>query len=246
LQGYGIKIGAEYWRQTMPKSMGCVFWQYNDIWPGQSWSSVDYFGRWKALHYMARNFYSPILVSALENAKNGTAEIFITSDLADATHGKLSWNVTDLNGQSLAQDSMHVKIGGRKSEMVKTLNLQDQVQKQGANGVLTWLKLEVHGKTVSENLVMLALPKEYNLSDPGLSASVDESGDGFLVTLKSQRPALWTWLELNKLDAKYSDNFVHVTPDLTRTIFVEPASPLGKDDLLKALRVRSLFNTYTA
>ncbi|HTR41374.1 MAG TPA: hypothetical protein VMH87_07125, partial [Pseudomonadales bacterium] len=56
LQGYGIKIGAEYWRQTMPKSMGCVFWQYNDIWPGQSWSSVDYFGRWKALHYMARKF----------------------------------------------------------------------------------------------------------------------------------------------------------------------------------------------
>ena len=67
LQGYGIKIGAEYWRQTMPKSMGCVFWQYNDIWPGMSWSSVDYFGRWKALHYMARKFYSPILVSALEN-----------------------------------------------------------------------------------------------------------------------------------------------------------------------------------
>ena len=61
LQGYGIKIGAEYWRQTMPKSMGCVFWQYNDFWPGMSWSSVDYFGRWKALHYLARKFYSPVL-----------------------------------------------------------------------------------------------------------------------------------------------------------------------------------------
>jgi beta-mannosidase len=246
LQGYGIKIGAEYWRQTMPKSMGCVYWQYNDIWPGQSWSSVDYFGRWKALHYMARKFYAPILVSALENTKNGTAEIFITSDLADTAHGKLTWIVTDLNGQSLAQDSMHVKIAGRKSAMVRTLNLQDQVQKQGASGILTWLKLDVHGKTVSENLVMLALPKEFNLSDPGLSASVDESGDGFSVALKSQRPALWTWLELDKLDAKFSDNFLHVTPDLPRTIFVEPSSQLSKDDFLKALRVRSLFNTYSA
>jgi beta-mannosidase len=177
--------------------------------------------------------------------KNGTADIFITSDLADATHGKLTWNVTDLSGQSLVQDSMHLKIPGRKSEMVKTLNLQDQVQKQGPDGILTWLKLEVHGKTVSENLVMLALPKELNLSDPGLSVSADESGDGFLVTLQSQKPALWTWLELDKLDAKFSDNFVHVTPDLSRTIFVEPASQLSKDDFLKALRVRSLFNTYS-
>jgi beta-mannosidase len=224
--------------------MGCVFWQYNDIWPGMSWSSVDYFGRWKALHYHARKFYAPILVSALENAQNGTADIFITSDLADATRGKLSWNVTDLNGQSLAQDSLHVKIPGRKSELVKTLNLQDQVQKQGANGILTWLTLEVHGKPVSENLVMLALPKELKLSDPGLLVTSDASGDGFSVTLQSQKPALWTWLELDKLDAKFSDNFVHVTPDLPRTIFVEPFSQLSKDDFTKALKIRSLFDTY--
>ena len=144
LQGYGIKIGAEYWRQTMPKSMGCVFWQYNDIWPGMSWSSVDYFGRWKALHYMARKFYSPVLVSALENISNSSADIFVTSDLGENTHGRLSWNVTDLNGVPLAQDSMHVHIPGRKSEKVKTLNLQDVVKKHDASGILTkWLSLEV-------------------------------------------------------------------------------------------------------
>ena len=142
LQGYGIKIGAEYWRQTMPKSMGCVFWQYNDIWPGMSWSSVDYFGRWKALHYMARKFYAPILVSALENIPNGSADIFVTSDLAESTRAKLSWDVTDLDGKSLVHDSMHLKIEPRKSEKVKTLNLQDLVQKHGDNGILTWLKLE--------------------------------------------------------------------------------------------------------
>ena len=78
LQGYGIKTGAEYWRQTMPRSMGCIFWQYNDIWPGMSWSSVDYFGRWKALHYLARKFYAPILVSGFENVQNGIIDVFVT------------------------------------------------------------------------------------------------------------------------------------------------------------------------
>ena len=58
-QGYGIKYGAEGWRREEPKSMGCVYWQYNDCWPGSSWSSVDYFGRWKALQYMAQRLLCP-------------------------------------------------------------------------------------------------------------------------------------------------------------------------------------------
>ena len=62
-QGYGIKYGAEGWRREMPTSMGCVYWQYNDCWPCSSWASVDYFGRWKALQYMAQRFYAPLLVS---------------------------------------------------------------------------------------------------------------------------------------------------------------------------------------
>jgi beta-mannosidase len=244
LQGLGIKTGAEYWRQTMPKSMGCIFWQYNDTWPGMSWSSVDYFGRWKALHYLARKFYAPVLVSGLENAKDGTIELFVTSDLLESRHGKLSWNITDLAGKTLAQDSMSVEIPSRKSEKIKTLNLQEQIQKVGANNLLTWLKLEVGGKIVSENLILLALPKELKLLNPKLTASVKESGGGFLVTIKSENPALWVWLDLENADAKYADNFFHLPPGAPQTILVQPKQPLGKDDFIRQLQVRSLFDTY--
>ena len=244
LQGYGIKTGAEYWRQTMPKSMGCIFWQYNDIWPGMSWSSVDYFGRWKALHYLARKFYSPILVSGLENAKDGTIDIFITSDLLESHHGKLSWNVTDLDGKSLIQESFKVEIPARQSEMVKSLNLQKQIQKIGANNLLVWLKLEVDGKTVSENLVLLVLPKELKLADPRMAMSVDKSGDGFLVTIKSEKPALWTWLELENADAKFSDNFIHIAPDAPKFFLVQPKQSLSQDNFIQQMQVRSLFDTY--
>jgi beta-mannosidase len=244
LQGYGIKIGAEYWRQTMPKSMGCVFWQYNDIWPGMSWSSVDYFGRWKALHHMARKFYSPILVSGLENAKDGTVDVFVTNDLLESHQGKLKWKVTDLAGKALMEDTLAVEIPSRKSVKVKTLDLSGQIKESGMNGFLTWLELEVKGKTVSDNLVLFALPKEYNLADPALVAQVDNPEDGFLVTVESKNPALWVWLGLEDADAKYSDNFVHLQPNVPYKIRVQPETNLTKEDFVNQLQARSLFDTY--
>jgi beta-mannosidase len=245
LQGYGIKTGAEYWRQTMPKSMGCVFWQYNDCWPGMSWSSVDYFGRWKALHYLARKFYAPVLVSGLENVKDGTVDIFVSSDRLENHPGRLAWNVTDLDGNSLVQDAVDLEIPARQSQKIKTLSLQEQVQKVGANGFLTWLKLEADGKTVSENLVLLALPKELKLPDPKLAATIEETSGDFLVTIKAEKPALWVWLDLEKADAGYADNFFHLVPDVPQTILVRPKQPLSKEDFVKQLRVRSLFDTYS-
>jgi beta-galactosidase/beta-glucuronidase len=149
-----------------------------------------------------------------------------------------------LAGKTLAQDSMSVEIPSRKSEKIKTLNLQEQIQKVGANNLLTWLKLEVGGKIVSENLILLALPKELKLLNPKLTASVKESGGGFLVTIKSENPALWVWLDLENADAKYADNFFHLPPGALQTILVQPEQPLGKDDFIQQLQVRSLFDTY--
>ena len=244
LQGYGIKIGAEYWRQTMPKSMGCVFWQYNDIWPGMSWSSVDYFGRWKALHYMARKFYSPVLVSGLENLETGKLDIFVTNDFLEAKHGKLSWKATDLTGKFLAGDSFRVSISSRESINVRTLDFQDLINKSGANGFLAWLDLDIGGKTVSQNLVLFALPKEYQLADPALDAQVDETANGFTVTVTARNPALWVWAGLEDADAEFSDNFFHLSPNAPQKILVKPKSSLTKNDFIRQLRVRSLFDTY--
>ena len=246
LQGYGIKTGAEYWRQTMPKSMGCVYWQYNDIWPGMSWSSVDYFGRWKALHYLARKFYSPMLVSGLENTKDGTIDVFVTSDEMKSHHGRLSWNVTDLVGKTLDRDSMRVAIPARKSEKVKTLHLEEQIKRHGVSGLLTWLALDVDGKTVSENLVLLALPKELELNDPKLAVSVEPSSHAFCVTVTSTTPALWVWLGLKNADAKYADNFFHLMPNAPRTILVYPKQPMSREAFLDELQARSLYDAHVS
>ena len=124
--------------------------------------------------------------------------------------GKLSWNATDAGGKTLKHGSIELEIPSRQSQKIQTLDLSEQCQGQGANNVLTWLKLDVDGKTVSENLVLLAAPKEIKLADPQIKTTVEKSRDGFLVTLAAEKPALWAWLDLTEADAKYSDNFVHL------------------------------------
>jgi beta-mannosidase len=246
LQGFGIKLGAEFWRQNMATSTGCVYWQYNDCWPAISWSSVDYFGRWKALHYMARRFYSPLLVSGLEDAKNQSLDMFVSSDRLEPCAGTLSWTVTNAEGRLLTHGSHSLEISPRKSQKAKTLDLREFVQTEGAGNILVWLELVEGSKVVSTNLVTLGLPKDIRLADPKLKTEVASKGGEFVVTLTSQKPALWTWLLLEDTDARYSDNFVHVTADKPVRITVKPAKSLSKSRFVRDLRIRSLFDTYTA
>lgn len=244
-QALGIKMGAEHWRQTMPKSMGCVFWQYNDTWPGMSWSSVDYFGRWKALHYAARRFYAPLLVSGLEHPEDGTIDIFLTNDELKSRSGKLTWNITDVNGQSLESGYARVEMPEQKNFLAKTLDLNKHVQKVGANNLLAWLTLEAGGKVVSENLVTLTKPKELKLSDPKLVATVEQKRHEFVITVKAEKPALWVWVEIEGHDAKLSDNFFHLGSGMSRKVsgtLMNESGEANETAPQAAARVHSLFD----
>jgi beta-mannosidase len=244
VQAYGVKLGAEYWRQHMPQSMGCLFWQYNDCWPVASWASVDYYGRWKALHYAARHFYAPTMVSGLEDEKAKTVTVFLTSDLPASQGGKLAWRITDLQGALLDDGTVAVDIAPRKSEVAHTLDLNSLSQRHGANNLLVWLKLNIADREVSRNLVTLARPKDLELVDPGLKTEVAETESGFRVTVSAAKPALWAWLSLGETDARFSDNFVHLDSSGTMEIEVTPAKTMSRAEFEKVLVVRSLFDTY--
>jgi len=244
VQAYGIKLGAEYWRQHMPQSMGCLFWQYNDCWPVASWSSVDYYGRWKALHYAARHFYAPVLVSGLEDVKTKTVAIYLTSDSQSAQSGAVAWRVTDLGGGLLDQGTLATEIAPQKSETVHTLDLDSLAQQHGENNLLVWLNLRIQDREVSRNLVSFGRPKELNLENPALKHDITETPTGFRVTVTAEKPALWVWLNLGDKDVRYSDNFVHLDSRASLQIDVTPAVPLTRADFVQALVVRSLFDTY--
>jgi beta-mannosidase len=245
VQAYGIKLGAEYWRQHMPQSMGCLFWQYNDCWPVASWASVDYFGRWKALHYAARHFYAPVLVSGLENLKAKTVDIYLTSDLSVARQGTVKWHVTDLQGTVLADGTLTASIAPRTSLIARTLDLGPLADQHGENNLLLWLNCETDARETSQNLVTFGRPKELAMADPQLKAEVAATQKGFTVKISAARPALWAWLGLSGLDARYSDNFVHLDGHTAIEIDVVPAQSMTLAEFEKALTVNSLFDTYS-
>ena len=170
-QGYGIKYGAEGWRREMPKSTGCVYWQFNDTWPGSSWSSVDYFGRWKALQYMAKRFYAPVLVSGAEDVKKGTVDVYATSDRLADCKGQLKWIVTNVLGEKLDEGRWTWKFRPGRAKWCGRCRCKNKSAKNGKNNVLVWLKLNMDGRTVSDNMVLFVYPRELKLVDPKLSAA---------------------------------------------------------------------------
>jgi beta-mannosidase len=244
LQGMAIKYAVEHWRRAMPRGMGTLYWQINDCWPVASWSSIDSLGRWKALHYMARDFYAPLLVSGLEDWDLGTVELHVTSDLAEARDARVDWTLTDVAGDVLAEGSETVQAAPRADTTVRTLDLRELLDAQGRRRALLWLTLEVDGETVSTNLVTFCRPKHLELASPVIETSVRALDDGaYSVTLSTDRPALWAWLELAEADARFSTNFVHLRPGVPVEVVVRPQSELSAEALSGQLRVRSLVDT---
>ncbi|HEX8293121.1 MAG TPA: glycoside hydrolase family 2 TIM barrel-domain containing protein, partial [Pyrinomonadaceae bacterium] len=101
LQAEGIRVGAEHLRRLMPHNMGSLYWQLDDCWPVASWSSVDYFGRWKALQYYARRFYAPVLLSP--HVEGGEVRLYVVSDRAEPLRAGLHVRLLDFEGRLLSE-----------------------------------------------------------------------------------------------------------------------------------------------
>ncbi len=245
LQGMAIKYAVEHWRRAMPRGMGTLYWQLNDCWPVASWASLDYAGHWKALHYMARHFYAPVLLSLVEDPDTGTVALHVTNDRRDVVRGTVAWTVTDLAGAPLLTGTQPVAAAPLANTLVGTADVSATLASHGPRGVLVWAELLVDGARVADNVALFARPKHLALPDPELTATVGDAGNGtFTVTLTARRPALWTWVELADAEARCSDNFVHVRPGTPATLTLTPRTPLTRDEVAAQLVVRSLVDTY--
>jgi beta-mannosidase len=130
------------------------------------------------------------------------------------------------------------------SHRINTLNLKQYIKQYGVRDLMVWLELSVNGKSVSPNLVTFARPKHLELRPPDIKSDFSVKKDSVIVTLTAQAPALWTWLELDGMDARFSDNFFHLLPDKPVSITIATDKPLSVTEIRKNLRIRSLIDTY--
>lgn len=266
VQGLAMKYACEHWRRQMPRTMGALYWQLNDTWPGPSWSSIDYFHRWKALHYMARRFFAPVLVSLVEDVEKRAVQVWITNDLRDAIDAALHVSITDAAGEVLHKSTRAVTAAGRSSTMLPPLKIDELVAREldwghispvpqltpggapvetgvGPRDIIVWAALEVDGVVVSRNHATFAKPKHLDLRDPQLSIEWIDHAEEPTLRIGSRHPALYVWLELEGIDARFSNNFFDLQGGEKMEVTVVARERQSLASIKAAMRVRSLHDT---
>ncbi len=244
-QAMAIKTAVEHWRRSMPRTMGAIYWQLNDCWPVASWSSIDYFGRWKALHYEAARFFAPEMLSGKLDSDTGIVDVVVVSDTLKAQTGTFSWALTTVDGQEIVAMSESVKLPANTSKRIERIDLSEMIELFGPENLMLWMDLTIRGRRVSSDLILCAKPKQLELVAPTIATKVKRLAEGvFEVTLKAKRPALWTWIELKSTEAIFSDNFIHLPAGEARTILISPDKPMTVEQVKKKLRIQSLVDTF--
>ncbi len=228
LQAEGIKIGAEHFRRSRPETMGSIFWQLNDCWPVASWSSIDYYGRWKALQYYARRFYAPILVSP--HVEDGSVKVYIVSDKTEAKAAKLRVRLMDFDGKVLLEESHDVDV----TPLVSKVYLDWPLSKLASSGaedtshVFVVADLTVGGTEVSRNLTYLAPVKEVHLKPADLKVETTGENGSYKISVTSPVLARDVYIAFGNLDLQASDNYFDLLPGETVEIIATGKATLAE------------------
>ncbi len=238
-----IKIGAEHLRRQRPRTMGSLYWQLNDCWPVASWSSIDYFGRWKALQYYARRFYDDVLVSPFQH--EGKVDVYVVSDKMQPFMGTLHARLLDFSGKLLMEQKQDVQVPAQSSATYMTLNNADLLAKGDARGSFLVVDLEIAGKEVSRNLVFFDVTHNLSLPiKPAIKVAASQNGGVNTLTLESAQLARNVYVSFGDLDVETSDNYFELLPNEPVTITLKSALPM--DQIKNSVKVVSLTDAFEA
>ncbi|MBN2388686.1 MAG: glycoside hydrolase family 2 protein [Anaerolineales bacterium] len=242
LQAEGIRYGVEHWRRNRARVSGTLIWQLNDCWPVASWSSLDYYGRWKALHYAARRFYAPLLLSVEDDgARMG---IFVTNDTTEAWSGEVRWSLETLAGEQRDSGRETLSAAALATTPVRTLDFGERLSQADRRRVVLVCELWQADERLAGCVATFAPSKHLELADPQIAAELRRDGERLLIDLHSATLARFVELKLEQADVLFSDNYFDLPPG--RRVRISAALPAGWDfeQARQALRVRSLVDSF--
>ena len=240
-QAEAIKIGAEHLRRLRPRTMGSIFWQLNDCWPVASWSSLDYFGRWKALHYYARRFYSPLLVSP--HMEQGKLNVYVVSDKITSVAAQLRLRLLTLNGKVLREEKQAISVPALSSKTYIELPLKELLAQLDTSDLFGAVDLTVGEEKVSSNIVYFAPVKQVLAPAPAIDAAWSTTDGGYILKLASKVLAQSVYVSFGDMDVKVSDNYFNLLPNEPIQIRVTTSSA-SQEQLRSALRIISLGDAF--
>ncbi len=257
-QAYCMKIGVEHFRRAMPRTMGALYWQLNDCWPVASWSGIEFGGRWKALHYEAKRFFAPALISAhvpgdetyhsASNTLRSTLHEIHLHTVFDGMKdgaGILSWALCHLKTGKLRGGKKKVAL--RYGEAVRQLSFdfKMEMEKYGAPSLYLRAELAMGGKIVSRQTVYLTAPRNMELPRDPIRIGLKKTAPRcYELTLSSRVFQPSTAFELPGISHRADDNFISLYPDEPRRLTLRTAKDLPVAALRQRLKVFSLVDSY--
>ncbi|MCF6170819.1 MAG: glycoside hydrolase family 2 protein [Bacteroidales bacterium] len=238
LQAKGLKTAIEAHRRAKPRCMGTLYWQLNDCWPVTSWSTTDYYGRWKAAQYAVRQAYRLCLVSFEERA--GGLDIFTVTDDTHDKQVKLRWYLLDFNGRKTRADSSLFFLPANSAKRVVYLESGMLPRGKSAKNTLLVAELWYGSKMLNRGLRYFAKPKDLALQKPEISMKTEKTKGGYLVRLRSDKLAKFVFLDPGT-DDRFDENFFDLLPGDEKEVFLKTDDPSFSG---KQIRIRSLYDTY--
>lgn len=249
LQLKAIQYGVEHWRRNRGRCMGSLYWQLNDCWPVASWASIDYYGRWKALHYGARRFYAPIMVSACEKEEL-SAEItyFVHNDTLQPFAGEIEVTLMDTDFHVLWQKREKAEAAPMQVTQSIAADFKNQVStEKERSSRFARVRLFDGEKQISQQVTLFVKPKHFSYPQPKYRIQVKEEEDSFSFLIQSTAFAQYVELDFSEWDAVFSDNYFDLTDEGGRRVWVEKnmlPSNAGVQEVQRQLRIQSVADSY--
>lgn len=210
LQGDAIRTAIEAHRRDRPYCMGSLFWQHNDCWPVASWSSRDYYGRWKAQHYFATKAYRDIMLS-LRPDSLGAITLYIASDRKDAVPAHVDIDVLSLDGRILTSLDRQVNVQP-DSVTVLTIPASELAEGIDPRDAVVTASLRTPDDSTYETLLLLAPQKEVRFPQAVITCGVSGSDGNYTVTVKSDKFVRAFRMTLGDGDYFFADNYFDLLP----------------------------------
>ncbi|TRX61911.1 glycoside hydrolase family 2 protein [Carboxylicivirga sp. M1479] len=240
LQAEGIKTGIEGHRMHMPSCMGSLYWQLNDVWPVASWSSIDYFGNWKALQYYTRKAFAPIM--AIPDTKTDDLLIYSVSDKFEDQNGRLELEILDFNGQNLWSYNEDVTIKANTANVIFKKAIKEVLKNTSASDVVLSTKLWAEGKLVYTTTSYFTEPMNLKLPHPTITCKTSKTNKGYEITLSTDKLAKNIYVSYDEADGWFSDNYFDLLPGQSKAIRFETQQEIS--DFKSKLLIRTLDDTY--
>jgi beta-mannosidase len=243
LQAEGIRYGVEHWRRHPDRVAGILYWQLNDCWPVASWSSLDYFGRWKALHYAARRFFAPLMLSIQDQSPE--QEVYVSNDWLVPWEGTVNWSLETLAGEVLTAGHAPVKVAPQAATLISKLDFSSHITYDNLRRQIFIAELWQGDQFITRQTAFFVPIKHLSLTDPAITVNLRDQNGELIVELNSHSLALLVELSLNGADVVFSDNYFNLPSG--RSIQISCPLPVGwtLSKAQKEICIRSVYDSYS-